>query len=74
MRKELLMPGTPGGGLKAAQRNRERHGADFYQRIGREGGKTSRGGGFAADRERAREAGCKGGRVSRRRKKTRQNA
>ncbi|PSO43440.1 hypothetical protein BRC19_00425 [Candidatus Saccharibacteria bacterium QS_5_54_17] len=69
------MPGTHDGGKRAAQRNKERHGNDFYQRIGRSGGKISTGGGFAANRERAREAGRKGGRVSRRGKaKTRANA
>lgn len=60
------MAGTEAGGGKAANTNRKRHGADFYQRIGAEGGKRSRGGGFAASRDRAREAGRKGGRVSRR--------
>lgn len=49
------------GGLKAAQTNKERHGEDFYVRIGAMGGKKSRGGGFAANRELARAAGRKGG-------------
>ncbi len=60
------MAGTTKGGYRARNTNRERHGSDFYQRIGAQGGKRSRGGGFAADRERAREAGRRGGRVSRR--------
>lgn len=60
------MAGTVPGGKRAAQRNKERHGPDFYQRIGKLGGRRSTGGGFAADRERARRAGRKGGSVSRR--------
>lgn len=31
------MTGTKAGGLKAAATNRERHGWDFFQRIGRNG-------------------------------------
>jgi len=54
------------GGLKAAQKIRERYGADFYSRIGRKGGRSSRTGGFAARPELARIAGQKGGRKSRR--------
>lgn len=60
------MAGTRKGGVRAAKTNKQRHGVDFYQRIGKSGGAKSRNGGFAADRERAREAGRKGGRVSRR--------
>ncbi|MEX0934626.1 MAG: hypothetical protein WDZ42_02380 [Candidatus Saccharimonadales bacterium] len=60
------MSGTKRGGLRAAQVNKERHGPHFYQEIGRLGGKKSRGGGFAANRELARIAGAKGGRKSRR--------
>lgn len=60
------MAGTKRGGKLAAQTNRERHGRDFYAKIGRDGGAKSRGGGFAANRELARKAGAKGGRVSRR--------
>ena len=70
-----IMAGTVNGGRLAALRNRERHGADFYIRIGREGGKRGRNGGFASDkvgtdgltgRERARLAGARGGRRSKR--------
>ncbi|MEX0668308.1 MAG: hypothetical protein WD061_01040 [Candidatus Saccharimonadales bacterium] len=60
------MSGTTIGGQQAALMNKERHGADFYQKIGRLGGKKSRGGGFAANRDLARVAGAKGGRKSRR--------
>ncbi|HEX9679774.1 MAG TPA: KGG domain-containing protein [Candidatus Saccharimonadales bacterium] len=62
------MAGTKKGGQKAALTNRKRYGADFYAAIGRKGGKNGRTGGFYANRELAREAGRKGGRISRRRK------
>lgn len=62
------MPGTKEGGLKAAATNRARHGKEFYAKIGAKGGKLGTTGGFAANRELAREAGRKGGMISRRRK------
>lgn len=62
------MAGTKEGGKKAAQTNKARHGKDFYAQIGAKGGKLGRTGGFAANRELARIAGAKGGRISRRRK------
>jgi general stress protein YciG len=62
------MAGTKAGGIKAAATNKQRYGAQFYESIGRNGGKISRGGGFAADPKLAREAGRKGGKASRRRK------
>lgn len=64
------MPGTDKGGIKAASTNKKRYGKDFYVRIGSMGGKISRGGGFAANPELARIAGAKGGRASRKTKKT----
>lgn len=60
------MSGTREGGLKAAARNKELHGADFYARIGAEGGRNGHTGGFAANPELARIAGAKGGAISRR--------
>ena len=54
------MPGTVAGGRKAATTNKTRHGKDFYARIGAKGGKLGHTGGFAANRELAREAGRKG--------------
>lgn len=63
------MAGTKAGGQKAAKTTIERHGLDFYKRIGSMGGKNGHTGGFAANRELARTAGAKGGRISRRRKK-----
>lgn len=60
------MSGTKAGGLKAAQKNKENHGNDFYRMIGAKGGRNGHTGGFAASHERAVEAGRKGGRISRR--------
>lgn len=62
------MAGTREGGLQAAATNKQRYGLSFYGQIGRKGGKISRGGGFAVNRELAVEAGRKGGRASRRTK------
>lgn len=71
------MAGTVIGGQKAAARNKAKHGADFYAKIGAKGGKKGNTGGFASDkkgadgltgRERARKAGSVGGRLSRRTK------
>lgn len=67
------MSGTKKGGEKAAKTNLERHGKDFYSRIGARGGHNGHTGGFASDKvgadgltgyERARIVGAKGGRVS----------
>lgn len=69
------MAGNRAGGLKAAQANKLRHGANFYAKIGRIGGKVSKTGGFGSKevgpdgltgKERARTAGAVGGRKSRR--------
>lgn len=69
------MSGTVSGGKKAAQKNKELHGKDFYRNIGRKGGKRSTTGGFASQKvgkdgltgaERAKLAGAKGGRKSKR--------
>ena len=69
------MAGTVSGGKKAAQKNIKLHGKDFYREIGRKGGKRSTNGGFASQKvgkdgltgaERAKIAGAKGGRISKR--------
>ncbi|MCA9301627.1 hypothetical protein H6801_02665 [Candidatus Nomurabacteria bacterium] len=69
------MAGTKAGGAKAALTNKSKYGSDFYASIGAKGGKKGKTGGFASDkkgadglsgRERARLAGAKGGRISRR--------
>lgn len=63
------MAGTKDGGRRAAMTNRAKYGKDFYARIGAMGGKMGHTGGFYANRELARKAGAKGGRISRRGKK-----
>ena len=63
------MAGTKAGGRKVATTNKEKYGDDFYKRIGAMGGKVGRTGGFFANRELAREAGRKGGTISRRTKR-----
>ena len=63
------MAGTIQGGKAAASTNKNRYGADFYAKIGAKGGKKGKTGGFFANRELARIAGAKGGRISRRSKK-----
>lgn len=69
------MSGNKIGGIKAAKTNKEKHGEDFYKRIGSKGGKRSRNGGFASGKvgedgltgaQRARIAGRKGGKISKR--------
>lgn len=60
------MSGNPEGGRKAAATNKERHGWDFFQRIGRKGGKNSHNGGFAYNKALASVAGAKGGRNGKR--------
>lgn len=64
------MSGTKAGGKRAAKTNKERHGEDFFKKIGAKGGRNGKGpdykGGFAANPELAREAGRKGGKKSRR--------
>lgn len=63
------MAGTISGGAKARDTNRKKYGKDFYARIGAMGGKMGHTGGFYANRDLARKAGAKGGRISRRGKK-----
>ncbi|HSW80471.1 MAG TPA: hypothetical protein VLG47_06850 [Candidatus Saccharimonadales bacterium] len=64
------MAGTKAGGKSAAATNKAKYGADFYAKIGAKGGKKGTTGGFFVNRELARVAGARGGRVSRRTKKT----
>lgn len=63
------MAGTILGGKHAAETNKKKYGADFYRRIRAIGGKKGTTGGFFANRELARIAGAKGGRISRRPRK-----
>jgi general stress protein YciG len=63
------MAGTKAGGQAAAATNKAKYGPDFYAKIGAKGGQIGKTGGFFANRELARLAGAKGGRISRRTKK-----
>ena len=60
------MAGTKAGAIKAQNTIKKKYGDNFYSTIGSLGGKASNTGGFAANRELAREAGRKGGLVSKR--------
>lgn len=60
------MAGTKAGGKKAAATNKAKYGDDFYREMGRIGGRKGHTGGFASNPELAREAGRKGGLISRR--------
>ena len=60
------MSGTLAGGLKAAATNKSKYGSDWYAKIGQIGGRNGHTGGFAANPELAKEAGAKGGRISKR--------
>ncbi|HET7637930.1 MAG TPA: KGG domain-containing protein [Ktedonobacteraceae bacterium] len=71
------MAGTRAGGIAAAKKNKAKD-PEFYARIGAMGGRKGRTGGFASDkvgedgltgRQRAAQAGARGGRISRRTKK-----
>lgn len=64
------MAGTKAGGKAAAATNKAKYGADFYSKIGAAGGKQGHTGGFYANRDLARIAGARGGKISRRTKKT----
>ena len=66
------MSGTREGGIRAAETNKKKYGKDFYVNIG---GKNGRTGGFASEKpgkdgltgpERAKIAGTKGGKRSKR--------
>lgn len=59
------MTGTRSGGLKAAIKNLKKD-PDFYKKIGAKGGKRGHTGGFYVNRELAKIAGAKGGRISKR--------
>lgn len=63
------MAGTKAGGKAAAATNKMKYGGDFYAKIGAQGGKRGHTGGFYANHELARQAGARGGRISRRTKK-----
>lgn len=75
--KENQMAGSVLGGKAAAKTNKEKYGADFYQKIGALGGKKGKTGGFASpllcdcdykeeSHKKASCAGALGGTISRR--------
>lgn len=64
------MAGTKLGGQRAAATNKAKYGEDFYATIGAVGGRNGTTGGFYANRELARTAGYKGGKISRRPKRS----
>ena len=66
------MAGTKRGGEKTRQTILQRYGADYYSKIGKKGGQNGHTGGFAANRELARIAGQKGGRISKRTSKVKE--
>lgn len=67
------MGGTLDGGKKASVTNKTKYGNDFYKKIGSLGGKAGKTGGFCwmkanGQLDKIREAGRKGGRISKRKK------
>ena len=68
------MAGTKAGGTKAAATNKAKYGSAFYAMIGAKGGKKTGMKGFALNRELARAAGAKGGKISRRGRVSRKEA
>lgn len=60
------MADTKVGGSKARETNKAKYGNDYYAQIGRIGGHNGHTGGFAANRELAKEAGRIGGLKSKR--------
>ena len=57
---------TKKGGQKVRKTIEEKYGRDFWKRIGSKGGKATGMKGFALNPELAREAGRKGGKISKR--------
>ena len=61
------MAGTKEGGQKARDTNLARYGKNFYARVGAIGGRSQIASkGFGGNPERAKMAGMKGGKISRR--------
>lgn len=63
------MAGTKAGDALAAKTNKTKYGSDFYAKIGAMGGKKGHTGGFYANRELAKTASSKRGKISRRDKR-----
>lgn len=60
------MPGSRIGGIKAAQTNKAKYGADFYARIGQMGGRAGTGHAFGHGLVDPSKAGKVGGTISKR--------
>jgi general stress protein YciG len=65
------VPGTPAGAKKMRETYMKRYTPEQRSAFSRMGGLVSRGGGFAANRALAVEAGRKGGKISKRGKNVR---
>jgi general stress protein YciG len=66
------MGGTVEGGKRAAENIKKKFGSDFFIKLGKKSWqdpKRKMTGGFFADRELAKSAGSKGGKISRGKKK-----
>jgi len=62
------MSGTKEGAIKARNTNIQKYGEDFYAKIGSQGGKNGKTGGFYGNSELARKWGAIGGKISKRTK------
>lgn len=60
------MSQTKEGGIKTRETNYRLYGEDYYRTIGRQGGLKKVPKGFALNKELAKEAGRRGGQISRR--------
>ena len=60
------MPGTQQGSKKAVKTIKERHGKDYFARIGKIGGRNGRTGGTFGNPKRAAKIGSVGGKRSKR--------
>lgn len=60
------MSGTKAGALKAKNTIIDKYGVNYYKNIGSIGGKATGLKGFALNRDLARKAGAKGGKISKR--------
>ena len=60
------MVGTKTGGAKARETNYEKHGRDFYKRIGKRGGSVSTPTGGFGHKDNGKKFGAIGGKISRR--------
>lgn len=67
------MAGSKSGAVRAVETIKKRYGENFYAEIGKKGGSKKVRKGFACNRVLAIEAGRKGGKIGRKRKKHESN-